>query len=160
MNVCREIIPYFREQKHGTIVNIASLGGRTAFPFYSLYNSAKWAVEGFSEALQYELELFNIRVKLIEPGPIKTDFYSRSEDIARADDLHVYDHYFEKALANMKKSGETAPDGTVVAETIYDAVTDNSKHLRYGVNTKGLLAMKAVLPEAAFRKLVKMIFLR
>lgn len=159
MNVCREIIPYFREQKRGTIVNIASLGGRTAFPFYSLYNSAKWAVEGFSEALQYELEPFNIRVKLIEPGPIKTDFYSRSEDIARADDLHVYDHYFEKAHASMKKSGETAPDGSVVAQTIYDAVTDGSKHLRYGVNTKGLLAMKAILPEAAYRKLVKMIFL-
>jgi NAD(P)-dependent dehydrogenase (short-subunit alcohol dehydrogenase family) len=160
MNVCREIIPYFREQKRGTIVNVASLGGRTAFPFYSLYNSAKWAVEGFSEALQYELEPFNIRVKLIEPGPIKTDFYGRSEDIARTDDLHAYDHYFEKARASMKKSGETAPDGTVVAQAVYDAVTDGSKRLRYGVNTKGLLTMKAILPEAAFRKLVKMIFLR
>ncbi|HEV8593826.1 MAG TPA: SDR family oxidoreductase [Pyrinomonadaceae bacterium] len=160
MNVCREILPYFREQKRGTIVNIASLGGRTAFPFYSLYNSAKWAVEGFSESLQYELEPFNIRVKIIEPGPIKTDFYSRSEDIARSEDLHAYDHYFEKAHASMRKSGETAPDGTVVAQTIYDAVTDGSKRLRYGINTKGLLAMKAILPEFAFRKLVKTIFLR
>jgi NAD(P)-dependent dehydrogenase (short-subunit alcohol dehydrogenase family) len=160
MNVIREILPYFREQKRGTIVNIASLGGRTAFPFYSLYNSAKWAVEGFSEALQYELEPFGIRVKLIEPGPIKTDFYTRSEDIARKDELHDYDHYFGKAHASMKRSGESAPEGTVVAQTIYDAVTDSSKRLRYGVNTKGLLTAKAILPEAAFRKLVKTIFLR
>ena len=160
MNVCRELLPYFREQRRGTIVNLASLGGRTAFPFYSLYNSAKWAVEGFSEALQYELEPFGIRVKLIEPGPIKTDFYSRSEDVARKDDLRAYEHYFDKAHASMKRSGETAPDGGVVAQTIYDAVTDGSKRLRYGVNTKGLLAAKAILPEAAFRRLIKTIFLR
>jgi short-subunit dehydrogenase len=74
MNVCREILPYFREQKRGTIVNVASIGGRVTFPFYSLYNSTKWAVEGFSESLQYELEQFNIRVKIIEPGPIKPIF--------------------------------------------------------------------------------------
>src|SRR5688500_14549662 len=68
-NVCREIIPYFRTQKRGTIVNITSLGGRVAFPFSSLYNATKFAIEGFTESLQYELEAFNIRVKLIEPGP-------------------------------------------------------------------------------------------
>ena len=56
MNVCREILPYFREQKRGTIVNVASVGGRITFPLYSLYHATKWAVEGFSESLQYELE--------------------------------------------------------------------------------------------------------
>ena len=72
MNVCREILPHFREQKKGIIVNLASVGGRMTFPFYSLYNSTKWAVEGFSESLQYEVEQFNIRVKIIEPGPNST----------------------------------------------------------------------------------------
>ncbi len=160
MNVCRTLIPHFRERKRGVIVNVASIGGRAAFPFYSLYNSTKWAVEGFSESLQYELEPFNVKVKIIEPGPIKTDFYGRSEDVAAREGLHFYDHFLEKARAAMKKAGETAPDGVVVANTIYDAVTDSSKRLRYGVNTKGLLAAKAVLPESAFRQLVKMIFLR
>ncbi|MBK9152614.1 MAG: SDR family NAD(P)-dependent oxidoreductase [Chloracidobacterium sp.] len=69
MNVCRAAIPYFRQNKRGHIVNISSLGGRTAFPFSSLYNATKWAVEGFTESLQYELEPFNVRVKLIGPGP-------------------------------------------------------------------------------------------
>jgi NADP-dependent 3-hydroxy acid dehydrogenase YdfG len=77
MNVYREVLPYFREQRRGFIVNVASVGGRVTFPLYSLYHATKWAVEGFSESLQYELEQFNIRVKIIEPGPIKTDFYGR-----------------------------------------------------------------------------------
>src|SRR5438128_7716934 len=75
MNVCREILPYFREQKRGIIVNVASMGGRLTFPLYSLYHASKWALEGFSEALQFEIKEFGIKVKIIEPGPIKTDFY-------------------------------------------------------------------------------------
>ena len=160
MNVCREMIPHFREQKHGYIVNVASVGGRMTFPLYSLYNSTKWAVEGFSESLQYELEQFNIRVKIIEPGPIKTDFYDRSQDSARKEGLSAYDNLISRALPNMIKAGETAPDGSVVAQTIYDSVTDGSKRLRYGVNTKGILAARRFLPYVLFTRLVKMAVLR
>ncbi|MEP7211448.1 MAG: SDR family oxidoreductase [Acidobacteriota bacterium] len=160
MNVCREILPYFREQKGGYIVNIASVGGRMTFPLYSLYHSTKWAVEGFSESLQYELEQFNIRVKIIEPGPIKTDFYDRSQDLTRKDGLSVYDNLIARALPNMRRSGDTAPDGSVVAQTIYDAVTDGSKRLRYGVNTKGIFAARRLLPDALFSRLIKMAILR
>jgi NAD(P)-dependent dehydrogenase (short-subunit alcohol dehydrogenase family) len=159
-NVCREIIPYFREQKRGSIVNISSLGGRVALPFSSLYSSTKFAVEGFSESLQYELEPFNIRVKLIEPGPIKTDFYSRSQEIARKEGLTVYDHRHEPFLEFMDKGGNDAPDGSAVAQAIYDAITDDSKKLRYPVNTKGLLGLRRILPEGLFRLLVKKIFLK
>ena len=160
MNVCREIIPYFREQKRGYIVNIASVGGRMTFPLYSLYHATKWAVEGFSESLQYELEQFNIRVKIIEPGPIKTDFYDRSQVIAKKEGLTAYDHFVEKVVPNMQKAGAEAPDGSVVAQTIYDAVTDDSKRLRYGVNTKGILALRRLLPERAFKRFIKMIMLK
>lgn len=159
-NVCREIIPYFRDQKGGTIVNISSLGGRVAFPFSSLYNSTKFAVEGFSESLQYELEPFNIRVKLIEPGPIKTDFYGRSQDVARREGLAVYDHRLEPFLEFMEKGGNGAPDGSVVAAAIYDAVTDGTRKLRYPVNTKGLLGLRGLLPDSLFFPLVKRIFLK
>jgi NAD(P)-dependent dehydrogenase (short-subunit alcohol dehydrogenase family) len=155
MNVVREILPYFREQKRGIIVNVASVGGRMTFPLYSLYNSTKWAVEGFSESLQYELEQFNIRVKIIEPGPIKTDFYDRSQDLTRKEGLTAYDNFIDKALPNMRKAGETAPDGSVVAATIYEAVTDDSWQLRYGVNTKGILAARRFLPDWAFFKVIK-----
>jgi len=74
MMVTQEIIPIFRAQKSGIVINISSVGGRMTFPLYSIYNASKWAVEGFSEALTYELRPFNIQIKIIEPGPIHTDF--------------------------------------------------------------------------------------
>ena len=160
MNVCREIIPYFREQKRGYIVNIASVGGRMTFPLYSLYHATKWAVEGFSESLQYELDQFNIRIKIIEPGPIKSDFYDRSQVIAKKEGLAAYDNFVDKVLPNMQKAGAEAPDGSVVAQTIYDAVTDDSKRLRYGVNTKGILVARRLLPYRVFSRLIKMIMVK
>ena len=160
MNVCREIIPYFREQKRGMIVNISSVGGQISFPFSSLYNATKWAVEGFTESLLYELEPFGIRVKLIEPGPIRSEFHGRSEEVARRDGLHVYDSRLDGFLDFMRDENKKAPDGSAVADVIYSAVTDGSKRLRYRVNSKGLLTLRNLLPEAGFRVAVKKIFLK
>lgn len=160
MNVCREVLPYFRERKAGTIVNVASMGGRLTFPLYSLYHATKWAIEGFSESLQYELEPFNVRVKIIEPGPIKTDFYDRSQDLTRKEGLTAYDWFIDKALPNLQKAGADAPDGRVVAETIYEAVTDNSAKMRYPVNSKMILAARRFLPDWAFFRVVKSAVLR
>lgn len=160
MNVCREIIPYFREQKRGYIVNIASVGGRITFPLYSVYHATKWAVEGFSESLQHELDQFQIRVKIIEPGPIKSDFYDRSAVFAEKEGLHAYDAFVDKVLPNMQKAGSEAPDGSVVAQTIYDAVTDGSKRLRYPVNTKGMLFARRFLPDSIFNRLIRAVIAR
>jgi short-subunit dehydrogenase len=142
------------------IVNISSLSGLAALPYSSLYAATKFAVEGFSESLSFELEPFGIRVKIIEPGPIKTDFYTRSEELAKNESLHIYDERFEKFLAFMNKGGAEAPDGTIVAEKIWEAATDKTNRLRYGVNTKGLPALKRSLPEALFRSIAKKIFLK
>ncbi|MEZ5425046.1 MAG: SDR family oxidoreductase [Pyrinomonadaceae bacterium] len=155
MNVCREILPLFREQKRGTIVNVASVGGRLTFPLYSIYHATKWAVEGFSESLQYELEKFNIRVRIIEPGPIKTDFYDRSQMMAEKEELRAYETFIERVLPNLQKAGEDAPDGSIVAQTIYRAVTDDSKKLRYPVNTKGMLLARRFLPDSLFSRVIK-----
>lgn len=155
MNVCREILPVFRKQKKGIIVNVASMGGRITFPLYSLYHATKWAVEGFSESLQYEVEQFNIRVKIIEPGPIKTDFYDRSQDLTSKEGLTAYDYFIDRAMPNLQKAGEDAPDGSIVAETIYEAVTDGTKKMRYPVNSKMVLAARKLLPDSLFFKIVK-----
>lgn len=156
MDVTREILPYFREQKRGTIVNVASVGGRITFPLYSLYHGTKWAVEGFSESLQYELKPFNIKIKIIEPGPIKTDFYDRSQDLTRKEGLTAYDPFIEKVMPNMQKSGENAPGGEIVAQTIYRAVNDGTWKLRYPVNTKGLLLLRRFLPDSLFQAVMRM----
>jgi NAD(P)-dependent dehydrogenase (short-subunit alcohol dehydrogenase family) len=160
MNVTREILPYFREQKRGVIVNVASVGGRMTFPLYSIYHSTKWAVEGFSESLQYELDQFNIRIKIIEPGPIKTDFYDRSQSLAQKEGLTAYDHFSSKALPNLHEAGQTAPDGKLVAQTIYDAASDGTKRMRYGVNTKGMLAARRLLPFRVFYSIIKNVIVR
>jgi NADP-dependent 3-hydroxy acid dehydrogenase YdfG len=157
MEVTRSLLPHFRERKSGTIINIASIGGKMTFPLYSLYHSTKWAVEGFSEALQYELEPFNIRVKIIEPGPIKTDFYSRSADVATRNGLTAYDTFIAKVLPNLNKAGDTGGTPETVAEIIYQAATDGSRKLRYpaGGNAGTLLLLRKILPDRAFSKMVR-----
>ncbi len=160
MNVCREILPYFREQKRGFIVNVTSIGGLMTFPASSLYNATKWAVEGFSESLQYEVEQFNIRVKIIEPGPIKTDFYDRSRDLTKRDGLTAYDAFVSRVMDTMNKGGADAPDGEVVAQAIFTAVTDGTKRLRYGANTKGILTARKLLPDGLFMPLIRRVIVK
>jgi NAD(P)-dependent dehydrogenase (short-subunit alcohol dehydrogenase family) len=155
MNVTREIIPHFRERRDGVIINVASLGGRITFPLYSVYHGTKWAVEGFTEALLYELQPFNVRVKIIEPGPIKTDFYDRSMDLMKKPGLTAYDAFIAKAMPNMNKAGETAPGPEVVAKAIYRAATDGSWKLRYQANTMGLLTLRRLLPTGLFMSIVR-----
>jgi short-subunit dehydrogenase len=160
MNVCREILPIFREQKGGVIVNVASMGGRITFPLYSVYHASKWAVEGFSESLQYEVMDFGIKVKIIEPGPIKTDFYDRSMTIAKKDGLTAYDGFVARAMPNLQKAGETAPGVKIVAETIYRSVTDETWKLRYQVNSRAILTLRRLLPDRIFLPLIKRVVLR
>ena len=155
MNVTREIIPHFREHCNGVIINVASMGGRITFPLYSVYHGTKWAVEGFTEALLYELQPFNVRVKIIEPGPIKTDFYDRSMDLMKKPGLTAYDPFIAKAMPNMNKAGENAPGPEIVAKTIYRAATDGSWKLRYQANTMGLLTLRRLLPTGLFMSIVR-----
>jgi NAD(P)-dependent dehydrogenase (short-subunit alcohol dehydrogenase family) len=155
MNVCREILPVFREQRSGTIVNVASMGGRITFPLYSIYHASKWALEGFSEALQYEVKDFGIKIKIIEPGPIKTDFYERSMSISKKEGLTAYDSFVARAMPNLQHAGETGPDGSVVAEVIYTAVSDDSWKMRYPVNSRMVLAARRLLPDALFLPIIR-----
>ena len=105
MNVIRLILPYFRKRRQGTIINVSSMGGLITFPIYSLYHGTKWAIEGFSEALLFELRPFNIKVKLVEPGAIKTDFYNRSQELFNKAGLEEYDEYEKTAFFNFACSG-------------------------------------------------------
>lgn len=160
MNVTREVLPSMRDRKSGAIINISSVGGRITFPLYSVYHATKFAVEGFSESLQYELRQFNIRVRLIEPGPIKTPFYDRSQDLVIKDGLTAYDTFVAKALPQMQKEGHSAPGPAGVAYTIYEAANDSSYRLRYPINAEAMLALRKVLPDRAVFKLVRSILLK
>ena len=157
MNVIREILPHFREKKNGTIINITSMGGLITFPIYSVYHGTKWAVEGYSEALAFELRPFNIKVKNVEPGAIKTDFYNRSMDLFKKDGLTAYDRYTEITYTNTQKAGENAPGPEVVAQTVWKAANDSSFKLRYpvGTDSSSLLILRRIIPNSWFNFIVR-----
>jgi NAD(P)-dependent dehydrogenase (short-subunit alcohol dehydrogenase family) len=159
MHVVRAILPHFRQRRQGTLINIASVGGRLAFPLYSLYHSTKWAVEGFSESLHYELAPLGIRVKVIEPGPIKTDFFERSQEVMEKEGLRAYDAYLAAVLPTMDKAISMAQGPEVVAKTIYIAATDATNRLRYasGRGTAAVLLMRRLLSTRAFMAVVRSI---
>ncbi|OKH33212.1 short-chain dehydrogenase/reductase [Calothrix sp. HK-06] len=156
MAVTRAILPYFRGRRQGIIVNVASIGGKMTFPLYGSYHATKWAVEGFSESLQYELRQFNIKVKIIEPGPIKTDFYNRSMSVAQKPELTDYENYVSKVLPQIQQPGVGSPP-EVTAKVIYRAATDNSWKLRYpaGGNAGLILTLRALLPDALFQAIIR-----
>jgi NAD(P)-dependent dehydrogenase (short-subunit alcohol dehydrogenase family) len=160
MNVTREVLPSMRERRSGTIVNMSSVGGRITFPLYSVYHATKFAVEGFSESLQYELREFNIRVKIIEPGPIRTPFYDQSQDLVTKEGLDAYDTFVAKALPHMQKEGHSAPGPSGVAFTVWEAVRDSTYRMRYPINAEGMLSLRKLLPDRAVFKLVRTVLLR
>ncbi len=83
----KAVLPHFRANRSGTIINVSSLAGKVAFPVTSPYNAVKFAVEGFSEALCYEMESIGVKVKLVEPGVVKTEFIGRSFDFSNDETL-------------------------------------------------------------------------
>lgn len=152
MRVIRIVLPLFREQNRGVIINNTSVAGRLSFPLFSLYNSTKWAVEGFSESLQYELRPFNIKVKLVEPGPIKTDFYTRSLVKLKKEGLNEYDQYTDIVSKKLIKAGSMGISPKVVAKKIYKAAVSKSNRLRYpaDIGARGILFLRKVLPQSLF----------
>ena len=156
MNVTREILPHFREMHSGMIINISSLGGRIGMPFSCFYASAKWAVEGFSEALQYELSRVGVRMKIVEPGAINTRF-ANNAIIVRKNDVPAYKEAMEKRLTGYEKRRDRLDDPMVVVKEIYRAVNDGKSKLRYiaGNDARLFWFLKNLLPEPVFTALLK-----
>jgi short-subunit dehydrogenase len=160
MRVTRAIIPHMREQKGGIIIQIASMGGRITFPLYSIYHGTKWAVEGFSEALHYELEPFNIKIKIIEPGSIKTEFYGSSRQFIMRDDLTMYRNFVDKVEKLSQETGKNGEPPELVAQEIFKAATDGSNKMRYLIGKPAplLLSLRKILPDSVYFYLIRRIY--
>ncbi len=155
METTRALLPHFRGRRSGVIVNVSSMGGRLAFPFLSPYHASKWAVEGFSESLYFELEPFGIRVKLIEPGVIKTDFYGRSM-VRPVDEAPTpYDAMSRGVLTRMDRGARKGASPDDVARVIYRAATDGRRKLRYTSHAAAPLALRRLLPEWLFLAMIR-----
>ena len=139
MAVTREILPHMRANGAGRIINVSSICGRMTLPLLSAYCSTKWALDGFSEALSFELKGLGIKVKIIEPGVIRTKFVGNTMNLTRNADVSAYDTYVENVLPNLKAWEESAPGPEVVARAIWRASNDIWPRLRY--HPAGLLAI-------------------
>lgn len=152
MNVTRAVLPHFRGNRNGMIINTTSSGGIFTFPLYSIYNCTKWAVEGFMESLQFELKQFNIRVKNIEPGSVQSAFVANIKYVSNSDYQEYASRAQEKTLAGYKKAAMPQE----VAGVIFKAVTDGSKKLRYPATrqAKGAFFLRWLLPLNTFNKIM------
>lgn len=129
----KAILPHFKRNSNGMIINITSVGGLMTLPLFGVYNSSKFALEGLSEGLWYDLKPFGIRVKVVEPGGIKTDFAGRSMGMFDLSNFPEYKNYSEKIVSRFQDPQYTKNFGTpeMVAEVIFNAATDGKDTLRY-----------------------------
>lgn len=150
--VTKAFVPHFRKNRGGTIVNISSIGGQMTFPLGTLYHGTKFAVEGLSEGLHYELERFGVRVKIVEPGMIKTDFGGRSFDFCNDQSLSEYQDIVADLFAYWRELGSNPSDPSVVARVVWAAVHDTSGTLRWraGEDAEALLSARKSQDDATF----------
>ena len=156
--VSKNVIPYMRKAGDGTIINISSMGGKISFPLGTLYHGSKFAVEGMSEALSYELDAIGIKVKMIEPGMINTNFEETTmKNLAVDPNQTEYALFLEKVMAGMKNAGSNSSEPIVVAEKIFEAATDGKNQLRYiaGPDAEQIIAARKQLDDDAYMAMMK-----
>ena len=160
MRVTQAFLPHLRARGSGLIVTTTSIGGLVAFPFNSAYHATKWALEGWSESLAFELKRFGIGVKTVSPGGISTDFAGRSIVIAQHE---AYAEDIGKVFATFSDPARQANGSTPeqIAEVVYEAVTDGKEQLRYlaGADAKAAYAQRLQVGDEVFRAGVRRSFL-
>jgi NAD(P)-dependent dehydrogenase (short-subunit alcohol dehydrogenase family) len=146
------VLPLMRASGNGVIVNVSSLGGRMTLPLFSTYHATKFAVEGLTETLQYELQGHGIRVKLVEPGGSKTNFDGGSMVRTPHPAYKALSDGFDKTW---EKNAAGLPGPEKVVETIYRAATDGTTRLRYPVLTFPFLPIRNLIGARGWNALVK-----
>ena len=159
IRVTQAVLPIMRRQRCGTIVNISSIAGKIGFPLTSAYVSSKFALEGLSESMAYEVEQFGIKVILIEPGVIKTNFDNNLKIGKRVtiDHNSSYAEMTQKRISRFKPRFESGSPPIEVAKVILKAITsEKPSELRYlvGNDAVKLMKLKDNIPDKKFRKLV------
>ncbi|MFZ1055957.1 MAG: SDR family NAD(P)-dependent oxidoreductase, partial [Opitutaceae bacterium] len=134
MNVTRAILPHFRQNRGGLILNIGSGAGVYTLPMLSLYCASKFALEGFTESVAYELASQNVIVKMIEPGGVLSTNFGRRSGAESANNavLPDYDAFVAHVGAVFDSLGaERLATEDDVARVVYEAATDGKSRLRY-----------------------------
>lgn len=135
------VLPTMRSQKSGTIVNVSSVAGRIGFPVTPGYISSKFALEGLSESMRYELFPFGIKTIIIEPGVIKTNLFSTLKKITKPDS--AYKDITDKVMKGLLMMSEMGTPPQEVASTIIKAVTSDNPLPRYPVGNDAIMFLEA-----------------
>jgi NAD(P)-dependent dehydrogenase (short-subunit alcohol dehydrogenase family) len=158
VRVMRAAIPFMRIQRSGKIINITSMGGRISIPLSTFYHGSKFALEGVSESLQYELEPFGIKMILIEPGAVGSNFW-KSIKIANGatSPNSPYTQLADNMSKTFKKMEENAMHPSEVAKTILNVVTSDDPQLRYvvGNDATKIIEARQNMSDKEFGNLIK-----
>jgi NAD(P)-dependent dehydrogenase (short-subunit alcohol dehydrogenase family) len=159
IRLTQQVLPIMRKQKSGTIVNISSGAGRIGFPGMSAYVSSKFALEGLSESMSYELEPFGIKVVIIEPGVIRTNFKKNSVMSKKSLDnssISPYSSIIQKIDSSISSMVEHATPPEEVAKAILHAAISNNPELRYLVGNDMIMMAetKKRMSDEDFRKMM------
>jgi len=149
--VVSAVLPSMRAKKSGKIINISSIGGLMGLPFQGHYSAAKFAVEGFSEALFMEVRPYNIKVAVVNPGDFKTGFTSNRVFTSKDSSGSDYDRSFRKAVAVIEKDEQGGSDPVVLARTIEKIIRSKNPHFHYVVgrfDQRLIARLKPFLPHA------------
>jgi len=144
------VLPVMRKQRKGRIINLGSLAGLVAVPFYGMYSASKYAVEGYTEALRQEVKRFNIEVSLVEPGFFNTNLARSGRHSAHS--IADYDDMRGRAEAVFNTSVQRGKGPEVVAAVILGVVAGSSPRLRYRIGSDAvwLPRVKAMMPQKGF----------
>ena len=161
IRVTKEVLPIMRNQRGGNIINISSVGGKIGIPLNSAYISSKFALEGLSESMRYELEQFGIDVILIEPGVVKSNFFENA-DVANNNTNNTISAYsqltqnlYEGFEPMLKSNSSSLPSD--VAKIIYKAIESNNREVRYlvGKDAISIINARQKLSDKEFENWIK-----
>ena len=143
VRMIQKIAPIMRKQKSGSIVNVSSVAGRIGFPVSPAYISSKFALEGLSECLRFELSTFGINVITIEPGVIKTNFFDSMKMAKKSDSNSVYNDITSKVISGVKMMAEMGTEPKEVANAILKSINDKNPLPRYIVGNDAMMFLEA-----------------
>jgi NAD(P)-dependent dehydrogenase (short-subunit alcohol dehydrogenase family) len=158
VNLTKEVLPIMRRNGGGTIINFSSIGGLLGLPYQGIYSAAKFAIEGFSEALRIEVRQFNIKVVIITPGDFRTNnTANRRNFLAPTGPDDPYNRQYEKTLASIEKDENNGWKPLVLARKLVKIVGYKNPRQRYIIATflyKLAVTLKHFLPGKLFSRLL------
>lgn len=162
MELSRLVLPFMRAKRAGKIINISSVGGMMAMPTMAIYSASKWALEGYSESLWYEVKPWNIKVTLIQPGFINSDSFKmvrhteQSADSAshEEDPYHNHYHYMSNFIEKLMKLSPSTPDN--VADKVIKVIYSNSPPLRVAGTMDAIIfkLIRIFLPQRVYHRIL------